>query len=87
MHRRVLVPTDSYYMNDCVSKTEDGCVARDSRSVGVCRGAWLAGDEPSGLCLDLVEREVDRGKVRSRKMGVESPGRVEEGRKVRSYVG
>lgn len=63
------------------------CVAHGSRSVGVCGCSRLARDKSPGLCLDLVEREVDRREVRSREMGVECPGRVEKGREVRSCVG
>ena len=57
-------------------------MTRGSRSVCVCRCARLARDESPGLCLDLVEGEVDRREVRPREMRVEGPGRVEEGRKV-----
>lgn len=86
-HRRVPVLIDSSYMRECEQEWRCMRVAHGSRSVGVCRCGRLAGDESSGLCLDLVEGEVDRREVRSREMGVERPGRVEEGREVRSYVG
>lgn len=87
VHRRVLVLIDSYYTRKCVSRTGGGCVPRSSRSVSVCWRARLARYESSGLSLDLVEGEVDGRKVGSREMGVERPGRVEEGREVRGHVG
>lgn len=82
MHRRALVPIGSFCARGSEQDARNGCVARGSRSVGVGRRGRLARDESSGLCLDLVEGEVDGGEVGSREMGVECSGRVEEGRKV-----